>query len=205
MPVATRLTASGHRTAGVDCSAAMLAIARRKVPQADFRIGDLTRLPLQDGSVDVAVCALALTHRPDPEPAIAELARVVRPGGTIVLSDAHPAFVQLQGQALFPREDRGAWISCRWSRRRGARQPRARPGRASAAARRPPALPGAEFAMVCPRRLRRTHRGGGSRFGTLRLRRAPSAPGRGSGSSPSGTRPRAPSSHRSGRRHRLEG
>jgi SAM-dependent methyltransferase len=88
----------------------MLAIARRKVPQADFRIGDLTRLPLEDRSVDVAVCALALTHLPDPEPAIAELARVVRPDGTIVLADAHPAFVQLQGQALFPREDGFAFV-----------------------------------------------------------------------------------------------
>jgi len=107
---AARLVASGHRTVGVDRSAAMLAIARRKVPQADFRIGDLTRLPLEDGSVDVAVCALALTHLPDPEPAIAELARVVRPDGTIVLADAHPAFVQLQGQALFPREDGFAFV-----------------------------------------------------------------------------------------------
>jgi ubiquinone/menaquinone biosynthesis C-methylase UbiE len=107
---AARLVASGHRTVGVDCSAAMLAIARRKVPQADFRIGDLTRLPLEDRSVDVAVCALALTHLPDPEPAIAELARVVRPDGTIVLADAHPAFVQLQGQALFPREDGFAFV-----------------------------------------------------------------------------------------------
>ena len=107
---AARLVASGHRTVGVDRSAAMLAIARRKVPQADFRVGDLTRLPLEDGSVDVAVCALALTHLPDPEPAIAELARVVRPDGTIVLADAHPAFVQLQGQALFPREDGFAFV-----------------------------------------------------------------------------------------------
>jgi len=107
---AARLVGSGHRTVGVDRSAAMLAIARRKVPQAEFRIGDLTDLPLDDGSVDVAVCALALTHLRDPEPAIAELARVVRPDGTIVLSDAHPAFVQLQGQALFPCEGGFAFV-----------------------------------------------------------------------------------------------
>ena len=52
---AARLVASGHQTVGVDRSEAMLAIARRKVPQADFRIGDLTRLLLEDGSVNVAV------------------------------------------------------------------------------------------------------------------------------------------------------
>ena len=48
----------------------------------------------------------------------------------------------------------------------------------------------------------RTRRGGESRSGVHRPRRAPSAPGRGSGSSPSGTRPRAPWPHRSGRRRR---
>ena len=50
--------------------------------------------------------------------------------------------------------------------------------------------------------LRRTRHGGESRSGSHRPRRAPSAPGRGSGSSPSGTRPPAPRSHRSGRRRR---
>lgn len=104
------LVASGHNTVGVDRSEAMLAVARRKVPQAEFRTGDLLRLPLGDRTVDVAVCALALTHLPDPAPAIAELARVVRTGGRIVLSDAHPAFVLLQGQALFPRENGLAFV-----------------------------------------------------------------------------------------------
>jgi len=107
---AAHLVASGHTTVGVDRSAAMLAVARRNVPQAEFRTGELLSLPLGDGTVDVAVCALALTHLPDPGPAIAELARVVRPGGRIVLSDAHPALVLLQGQALFPRENGFAFV-----------------------------------------------------------------------------------------------
>ena len=107
---AAHLVASGHSTVGVDRSAAMLAVARRNVPQAEFRTGDLLSLPLGDATVDVAVCALALTHLPDPGPAIAELARVVRPGGRIVLSDAHPALVLLQGQALFPRENGLAFV-----------------------------------------------------------------------------------------------
>jgi hypothetical protein len=60
---------------------------------------------------------------------------------------------------------------------------------------------GAEFAMISST-PRRTRHGGESRAATRRPRRAPSVPGRGSGSSPSGTRPRAPWSHRSGRRRR---
>lgn len=50
----------------------------------------------------VATCALALTHLEDPTPAIVELARAVRPGGRVILSDAHPTFVLIQGQAMFP-------------------------------------------------------------------------------------------------------
>ena len=53
------------------------------------------------GSVDLAVCSLALTHLDDPAPAIAEMARVVRPGGHIVLSDIHPYWVALGAQAAF--------------------------------------------------------------------------------------------------------
>jgi ubiquinone/menaquinone biosynthesis C-methylase UbiE len=88
----------------------MLSVARRKVPGADFRLGELTALPVEDNSVDLAVCALALTHLNDPSRAIAELSRAVRPGGSIVLSDAHPAFVLLQGQALFPCDGGYAYV-----------------------------------------------------------------------------------------------
>jgi ubiquinone/menaquinone biosynthesis C-methylase UbiE len=96
------LAADGHDTTGVDATEAMLEIARAKVPDADFQQGDFEALPFDDGSFDFAICALALTHRPDPTAAICELARVVRPGGQVILTDAHPAFVLIQGQALFP-------------------------------------------------------------------------------------------------------
>jgi SAM-dependent methyltransferase len=97
------LVSAGHETLGVDRSPAMLAVAREKVPEARFELGELTALPTDDKSFDLAVCALALTHLTDPVPAIAELARSVRPGGRVVISDAHPMFVLIQGQALFPR------------------------------------------------------------------------------------------------------
>lgn len=91
----------GHMVVGVDGSAQMLEKARSRVPGADFRVGDLSDLPLGDESVDFAVCSLALAHLPELLPAIRELARVVRVGGRIVLSDIHPMFVALGAQALF--------------------------------------------------------------------------------------------------------
>jgi SAM-dependent methyltransferase len=107
---AATLAQLGHRVIGVDRSATMMEIAQRKVPSGDFRIGDLEALPLDDASVDVVVCALALTHLPDLSRAVAEFARVVRPGGRVILSDAHPTFVALLGQALFAGDEGFAFV-----------------------------------------------------------------------------------------------
>jgi ubiquinone/menaquinone biosynthesis C-methylase UbiE len=94
----------GHRVVGVDATEAMLAIARARVPAGEFRIGSLTELPLEDGSVDLAVCSLALTHLPQLGPAVSELARVVRPGGRVLISDVHPLFVALGAQGAYRAE-----------------------------------------------------------------------------------------------------
>lgn len=87
---AAHLAAAGHEVVGVDASEAMLAHARRRLPEADLRVGELTRLPLEDESVSGAVCALALSHLPELSPAIAELGRVLAPGGRLIVSDPHP-------------------------------------------------------------------------------------------------------------------
>jgi ubiquinone/menaquinone biosynthesis C-methylase UbiE len=82
------LAALGHDVVGVDESPEMLAVAREKVPAGTFHEGDLHDLPLADDSVDVAVCALAVSHVPDLAAVLAELVRVLRPGGHLVLSDS---------------------------------------------------------------------------------------------------------------------
>ena len=89
------LVERGHRVIGVDSSPGMLAHARARLPDTDFRPGDLGALPVDDDSVDLVVCALALTHLPDLAPAIAEFARVLRPGGHLVISDCHQELVAL--------------------------------------------------------------------------------------------------------------
>lgn len=91
----------GHDVIGVDLTPAMLDVAREKVPGADFRLGVLEALPVEDTSVDVVVCALALTHVVDLVPVMAEFARVLRPGGRIVLSDMHPVTNLFGGTANF--------------------------------------------------------------------------------------------------------
>jgi SAM-dependent methyltransferase len=107
---AAYLAARGHSVIGVDQSPAMLDLARAKLPGRRFVPGQLTDLPLDDASVDAAVCALALVHVPEPARAVAELARVVRPGGRIVISDVHPFLVMLGWQAQFAGEQGRAFM-----------------------------------------------------------------------------------------------
>ena len=71
----------------------MLDYARRRVPEGEFRFGELDRLPLPDDSADVVVCALALIHVPCLQPVMAEFARVLRPAGDLVISDVHHELV----------------------------------------------------------------------------------------------------------------
>jgi ubiquinone/menaquinone biosynthesis C-methylase UbiE len=96
---AAHLAAQGHQVIGVDSSPDMVAHARTRAPQAEFVVGDLRQLPLSDNAVDIVVCALALSHLPTLEPPMAEFARVLRPGGYLVVSDAHHELV-LRGSVV---------------------------------------------------------------------------------------------------------
>lgn len=97
----------GADVVGVDATQEMLDVAAEKLPDADFRVGLLEALPCEDDAFDLAVASLAICHLDDPDPAIAELARCVRPGGSIVISEPHPTVAALGGQAFFGGFDGG--------------------------------------------------------------------------------------------------
>ena len=81
----------GVAVTGIELSPAMRALARERAAglglAADLREGDAERLPFGDASFDTVVCALALCSIPDPAAAIAEMGRVLVPGGTLLLLD----------------------------------------------------------------------------------------------------------------------
>jgi ubiquinone/menaquinone biosynthesis C-methylase UbiE len=81
----------GVAITGIDLSPGMLAEASRSAAALalDVRLleGDAERLPFDDGSFDTVVCALALCSIPHPDAAIAEMHRVLTPGGTLLLLD----------------------------------------------------------------------------------------------------------------------
>ena len=81
----------GARLTGVDWSPAMLGIARQRAAalgrDADLRQGDAQALDFPDESFDTVLCALGLCAIPDDRRAVTEMARVLRPGGRLLLVD----------------------------------------------------------------------------------------------------------------------
>jgi ArsR family transcriptional regulator len=81
------------RAFAVDRSSDMLEAARRRlkdIPNVDVRRGDLEALPIQDRELDVATFVLVLHHLPDPAAALGEAARVLKPGGRLLICDMLP-------------------------------------------------------------------------------------------------------------------
>ena len=93
--------APGGEVVGVDRDGAFVAAARSTwadVPGLRFEEADAAALPFEDGSFDVAFVHAVLQHVESPEAVVAELRRVVRPGGTVGIADA-----DLDGFLLHPR------------------------------------------------------------------------------------------------------
>lgn len=98
---ARRLVELGHTVTGVDLSTEMLAVARASVLGASFDEGDLTALAYDDASFDIVVSGLAIAHVDDLDGAVRELARVLTPGGHLVVSALHPFQALLGWHAPF--------------------------------------------------------------------------------------------------------
>jgi ubiquinone/menaquinone biosynthesis C-methylase UbiE len=85
-----------ERAAGLDLSSGMLAIARSRLSSTglgrltniEFHLGSSDALPFTDGEFTALVCTTALHHFPEPQRSIDEMARVLAPGGRIVIGDA---------------------------------------------------------------------------------------------------------------------
>jgi ArsR family transcriptional regulator len=81
------------KVVAVDGSTDMVQAARKRLKglhQVEVRRGDMAALPIDDGMLDVAIVALVLHHVPEPARALAEINRVLKCGGRVMLVDMLP-------------------------------------------------------------------------------------------------------------------
>lgn len=96
----------GTHVTGIDVSSAMIDVARSRADRTgahvDLHVADAQHLPFGDDSFDTVVATLALCSIPDDTAAVAEIARVLRPGGALVLLEhvRSPSPVVRAGQRL---------------------------------------------------------------------------------------------------------
>jgi len=84
-----------HHVTAIDRSAGVLArakalAARKKISNITWKKGELEKLPIDDGAMDVALLSQALHHAGEPPAALLEAARVLKPGGRLLILDLRP-------------------------------------------------------------------------------------------------------------------
>jgi len=113
---------TGAEVLGIDAASTMVQLARRRVETVDakrvrFETGDLTSLSLPDRSVDVVLAGYALRNVPRYEEGLAELRRVLRPGGVLLTLDFYrPSFVPWRELFLGYLQLAGSAVGWWWHR-----------------------------------------------------------------------------------------
>jgi len=119
--LALELAREGLAVVAVDHSQRMLEAAREKIERSgvrgiELRLGEASALPLAEAEVDAALAHMVLHYLPSPAEAIREMARVVRPGGAVVIADFVSHDLEWMREELgvawlgFAREEVEAWF-----------------------------------------------------------------------------------------------
>lgn len=154
--LAIELARLGLSVIAVDHSARMLDAARAKIgSEADLRVelrhGEAHSLPVGDGEVDAAFAHMVFQHLPSPPEALAEMARIAKPGGRVIVVDFVPHQLDWMRQELgvtwlgFAADEVAEWfaqvelVDFRLEQHAGLSSARDLPATFIASARRPPA------------------------------------------------------------------
>ena len=98
------------RVVGTDFVPEMIELARKKSPRIEFEVADVTQLPYANDTFDVASISFGIRNVGDPRKGISELARVVKPGGRVIILEfgqprgrAFSAFYDFYRKRILPR------------------------------------------------------------------------------------------------------
>lgn len=94
------LAAHGVAVTGIDPTAALIAEARRRDPVGTYVEGSGENLPFDDGAFDLVVSCLSLVDIPDAAAAIGEMARVMAPGGRLLIANSNGFNTAGDGEGL---------------------------------------------------------------------------------------------------------
>ena len=123
--VAAALARRAKRLIGIDVSNEMIKVARKKLEDEDIRnvdmiVGSAEQIPLKSDSVELVVGNMVLHHIPEPQAAFAEMHRILKKGGKLVLTD-----LDKHGYEWFRKEMADLWLGFereeirRWMRQTG--------------------------------------------------------------------------------------
>jgi SAM-dependent methyltransferase len=84
------LRARGYRVVGIDASPTLIGYAREADPGGEYHVADASALPMADGSVQLVTALLSFHDMDDMEGAVAEIGRVLVPGGRLCAAVVHP-------------------------------------------------------------------------------------------------------------------
>lgn len=115
----------GIEAVGIDPTEALIAHARQRNPEGDYRIGRAEAIDFPDRSFDLVVSYLTLIDIPDVERAIAEMTRVLKPGGSLLIANLtnfntagmDQGWVEVAGRERYTidnyLDERPVWVSWR--------------------------------------------------------------------------------------------
>jgi SAM-dependent methyltransferase len=103
------LKAAGVHTVGIDPTRQLIELARKRDAAGDYRIGRAEQLEFPDASFDLAVSYITLIDIPDFRAAIAEMRRVLRPGGSLLIANL-TGFTSACADRGWVKDDKGGYL-----------------------------------------------------------------------------------------------